>query len=165
MKHIIILIMCSGTNSLLFMILLTVSLNFAGCAVDSVIETSYFDEFLSDAPIATAVWGSNTILYFCIYFLIIDSTSSVCILYEQNVCLILSKISILRVYFPSLFKNYFQKIIGFEPSKKCTDILKELNNDKFSCYQYFVGNKNMNVTGKESDAGYSFYYDIETLLW
>ena len=62
-------------------------------------------------------------------------------------------------YFPSLFKNYFEKIIGFEPSKKCNDILKELNNDKFSYYQYFVGNKNMDVTGKESDAGYSFYND------
>ena len=62
-------------------------------------------------------------------------------------------------YFPSLFKNYFEKIIGFEPSKKCTDILKELNNDKFSYYQYFVGNKNMDVTGKESDTGYSFYND------
>ena len=62
-------------------------------------------------------------------------------------------------YFPSLFKNYFEKIIGFEPSKKCADILKKLNNDKFSYYQYFVGNKNMDVTGKESDAGYSFYSD------
>jgi len=60
-------------------------------------------------------------------------------------------------YYPTLFKNYFEKIIGFEPSKKCIDILKDLNNNNFTYYQYFVGNKNINVTAKDSETGYSFY--------
>ena len=60
-------------------------------------------------------------------------------------------------YFPTLFKDYFEKIIGFEPSKKCINILESLNNEKFSYHQYFVGDTNMTVSGGDSKTGYSFY--------
>ena len=60
-------------------------------------------------------------------------------------------------YFPTLFKDYFEKIIGFEPSKKCIDILEDLNNEKFSYHQCFVGDTNMTVSGGDSETGYSFY--------
>lgn len=60
-------------------------------------------------------------------------------------------------YFPTLFKNYFDKIIGFEPSSKCINTLNELKNDKFSYHQCFVGNKNIEVEGEENEKGYSFY--------
>ena len=60
-------------------------------------------------------------------------------------------------YYPSLFKNYFEKIIGFEPSAKCINILKNLNNYKFSYYQHFVGDKSMNVVGGDSNSGYCYY--------
>jgi len=60
-------------------------------------------------------------------------------------------------YFPTLFKDYFEKIIGFEPSKKCIDILEDLNNEKFSYHYCFVGDTNMTVSGGDSETGYSFY--------
>jgi len=63
-------------------------------------------------------------------------------------------------YYPSLFTNFFEKIIGFEPSQKCFEILKDLNDNKFSYYQYFVGDKSMKVTGADSESGYSFYDKI-----
>ena len=63
-------------------------------------------------------------------------------------------------YYPSLFIKFFEKIIGFEPSRKCCDILKNLNNNKFSYYQYFVGDKSMQVKATDSESGYSFYDPI-----
>ena len=60
-------------------------------------------------------------------------------------------------YFPTLFKDYFEKIIGFEPSKKCINILEDLNNEKFSYHYCFVGDTNMTVSGGDSETGYSFY--------
>jgi len=60
-------------------------------------------------------------------------------------------------YFPTLFKNYFEKIIGFEPSTKCINVLKDLNNGKFSYHQCYVGDSNITVTGGDSKSGYSFY--------
>ncbi len=60
-------------------------------------------------------------------------------------------------YYPSLFKNYFKKIIGFEPSTKCINILKNLKNDKFHYYQNFVGDKNFSAIAGDSKDGYSFY--------
>ena len=60
-------------------------------------------------------------------------------------------------YFPTLFKDYFEKIIGFEPSKKCINILEDLNNEKFSYHYCFVGYTNMTVSGGDSETGYSFY--------
>ena len=60
-------------------------------------------------------------------------------------------------YFPTLFKDYFEKIIGFEPSTKCINILESLNNEKFEYHQYFVGDTNMTVSGGDSKTGYSFY--------
>ena len=60
-------------------------------------------------------------------------------------------------YYPSLLKNFFEKIIGFEPSRKCFNILKNLNNNKFSYYQCFVGDKSIKVKGRDSESGYSFY--------
>ena len=60
-------------------------------------------------------------------------------------------------YYPTLFKNYFKKIIGFEPSSKCIDILKKINIDNFNCHQYFVGDKNISVVAGDSKDGYSFY--------
>lgn len=56
-----------------------------------------------------------------------------------------------------LFKNYFENIIGFEPSTNCINILKDLNNEKFSYHQYYVGDLNITVTGGDSKTGYSFY--------
>tara|TARA_A100001011_G_scaffold349246_1_gene387680 strand:+ start:1413 stop:2300 length:888 start_codon:yes stop_codon:yes gene_type:complete len=63
-------------------------------------------------------------------------------------------------YYPCLFNNYFEKIVGFEPSQKCFDILKNLDNDKNSYYQCFVGDKNIKVKCTESETGYSYYNKI-----
>lgn len=60
-------------------------------------------------------------------------------------------------YFPTLFKNYFEKIIGFEPSTKCINILKDLNNEKFTYHQCYVGDSDITVNGGDSKTGYSFY--------
>ena len=60
-------------------------------------------------------------------------------------------------YYPKLFEDYFNKIYGFEPSKKCIDILEKGDN-KFQYYKYFVGNSEKVVTGVDSKSGYSFYH-------
>tara|TARA_Y100000294_G_scaffold86015_1_gene80523 strand:+ start:387 stop:1277 length:891 start_codon:yes stop_codon:yes gene_type:complete len=60
-------------------------------------------------------------------------------------------------YYPTLFKNIFEKIIGFEPSTKCISILNNLKNDKFVFYQHFVGDEKKIVRGGDSKTGYSFY--------
>lgn len=60
-------------------------------------------------------------------------------------------------YFSALFKNYFEKTIGFEPSTKCISVLKNINNTKFSYHQFYVGDSNISVNGKDSEIGYSFY--------
>lgn len=62
-------------------------------------------------------------------------------------------------YYPTLFKNYFKKIIGFEPSTKCINILKKIDIDNFYYHQYFVGDENISVVAGDSENGYSFYSD------
>lgn len=62
-------------------------------------------------------------------------------------------------YFPTLFKNYFKKIIGFEPSTKCISSLKKLNLNNFSFHKNFVGDEVIEVMAGDSDAGYSFFND------
>ncbi len=60
-------------------------------------------------------------------------------------------------YYSILFNNFYEKIIGFEPSQKCFNILKKLNNSKLSFYQYFIGDRNIKVKGTDSETGYSYY--------
>ena len=60
-------------------------------------------------------------------------------------------------YFPILFKDYFIKIIGFEPSSKCINHYKKLNLSNFLYYQNFIGDENTEVMGSDSNTGYSFY--------
>ena len=60
-------------------------------------------------------------------------------------------------YYSTLYGDYFDRIIGFEPSSKCIDVLKNLRDQKFSFLQCYVGDKNMEVKSKESPDGYSFY--------
>ncbi len=62
-------------------------------------------------------------------------------------------------YFPILFKDYFTKIIGFEPSLKCINHYKKLNLSNFLYYQNFIGDENTEVLGSDSNTGYSFYKD------
>ena len=62
-------------------------------------------------------------------------------------------------YYPSLFKNYFSKIIGFEPNTKSISTLKNLNIENFEYFQNFVGDKNIQVNSIISKEGWSFYED------
>ena len=65
-------------------------------------------------------------------------------------------------YYSILFDHYFHKIIGFEPSSKCIEILSNLKSKKFHAFQLFVGDKDMEVKSKEYPNGYSFYGDTFT---
>ncbi len=62
-------------------------------------------------------------------------------------------------YFPVLFKNYFKKIIGFEPSTKCVETLKKLDLNNFLFHKNFVGDEEIEVLAGDSEEGYSFYDD------
>ncbi len=60
-------------------------------------------------------------------------------------------------YYSTLFKNYFTKVIGFEPSLKCYRVLSKLNLKNSSFFQKFVGDQNNIVKGGDSETGYSFF--------
>ena len=60
-------------------------------------------------------------------------------------------------YFPCLFKNIFNRIIGFEPSSKCLEALEllksEINN--FSYPQCFLCNENKETISEQFTDGWS----------
>ena len=61
-------------------------------------------------------------------------------------------------YFSCLFNEYFEKIIGFEPSNKCIEAL-EIVKKKYSNFNYittFVGNNEEIIYANDYNTGYAF---------
>ena len=61
-------------------------------------------------------------------------------------------------YFSCLFNEYFEKIIGFEPSKKCIPALKLIkkNYSNFDYITSFVGKVEKIIQANDDDSGYAF---------
>ncbi len=61
-------------------------------------------------------------------------------------------------FFSVLFNNYFNKTIGFEPSKKCLEAL-EIIKKKFNNFEYhncFVGKDECSIDSYDYSSGYAF---------
>ena len=63
-------------------------------------------------------------------------------------------------YFATLYANFFNKIVGFEPSSKCQIVLKEIkkNYKNFSYFNYFIGDKiDKKVYSQQYENGFAFF--------
>ncbi len=63
-------------------------------------------------------------------------------------------------YFPCLFKNFFNRIIGFEPNSKSFSVLKNVNMENFEYYQNFVSDETKEVIAIDTEDGWSFQSEV-----
>ena len=63
-------------------------------------------------------------------------------------------------YFPCLFKNFFNRIIGFEPNSKSFSVLKNVNIENFEYYQNFVSDETKEVIAIDTEDGWSFQSEV-----
>ena len=63
-------------------------------------------------------------------------------------------------YFPCLFKNFFNRIIGFEPNSKSFSVLKNVNMENFEYYQNFVSDETKEVIATDTEDGWSFESEV-----
>ena len=67
-------------------------------------------------------------------------------------------------YFASLYKNFFNKIIGFEPSIKCQNALSLLKKEckNFIYYTRFMGNVEKEVISDQYENGFAYFSQSKT---